>query len=146
MQPWLQMLSPMLNVRLPASGDIMMDYRPWTNWGEAEPSAGNPQIEDEIFRKVALPGKQLGRLIDAVNILIELAASDHPNLRTQPPQAISEFQSMSRQVINKKLDLQHSLRSEAQRALEQLRSADRQVFNALLAQYQEAPDRSAVQP
>jgi hypothetical protein len=143
MQPWLQMLSPMLNVRLPASGDIMMDYRPWTNWGEAEPSAGNPQIEEEIFRKVALPGKQLGRLIDAVNILIELAASDHPNLRTQPPRALSEFQSMSRQVINKKLDLQNSIRSDAQRALDQLRSADRQAFSALLAHYQDEPNGPA---
>lgn len=143
MQSWLQMLSPIMNFRLPASGDVVMDYRPWTNWGEAEPTAGNPQIEDEIFRKIALPGKQLGRLIDAVNILIELAAADHPNLRMQPPQALSDFQSMSREIIDKKLDLQNSIRSDAQRALDQLRSADRQAFNALLAHYQDEPNGPA---
>ena len=131
------MLSPMMNIRLPASGDVNMDYRPWTNWGEASPDAGSPKIEEEIFRNVALPGKQLGRLIDAVNALIEIATSDHPDLREQPRSEFTDFQSMADKIITKKKDLQNTMKSQAEQALEQLKTADREAFDSLLDQFQQ---------
>ncbi len=53
MDSWLKMFSPLLNVRMPAAGDVQMDYSPWTNWGWYSPRAGDPQMEDAIYRHVA---------------------------------------------------------------------------------------------
>ena len=115
MHPWLQMLSPMMNFRFPASGDMLMDYRPWTNWANANPNAGSPEIEDQVFRNVALPGKQLGKLIDAVTELIRLVASEHPEIREQYPAAFSTLEEMAGEITRKKLDLQNTMQAEAQR-------------------------------
>lgn len=139
MHPWLQMLSPMMNFRFPASGDMMMDYRPWTNWGNASPDAGSPEIEDEVFRNIALPGKQLGKLIDAVTALIQIVASKHPEIREQYPAAFIDIESLANDISRKKLDLQNTMKTEAQRALDLLRIADRKSFDALMAQYKQQP-------
>ncbi len=141
MESWLQMLSPMMNFRLPASGDMVMDYKPWTNWGQANPQAGSPQIEEEIFRDVALPGKQLGRLIDAVNALIEIDAKEHPGRHQEHEPAFQDLQTMTADIVQRKHDLQHTMKAEAERALELLGRADPEAFRALLEKYhrQSAP-------
>ena len=60
MDLWSQMLTPLMSLRMPCSGDVLMNYSPWTNWGWSDFDAGNPDMEQDIFTHVALPGKQLG--------------------------------------------------------------------------------------
>ena len=80
MDLWKEMLLPLTSIRMPASGDVTMNYSPWTNWGWSDYEAGDPETENEIFANVALPGKQLGKLTDAVMALIELAEKKDPRL------------------------------------------------------------------
>src|SRR6266496_1338122 len=94
-----QMLPPLVDFRFPAGGDMNMDFHPWTNWGDVDPNAGNQRIEDVIFRNVALPGRQLGRLIDVVAVLIEIAGLNREDAGSKWDKkvldAVADFRTMA---------------------------------------------------
>ena len=96
MDSWFRMLSPALSFRLPASGDVSMDYSPWTNWGisRSRATAGDPAIEAEVFAAVALPGKQLGKLTDATLALAELVKTVQPDILAQHPEQAAAIQAV----------------------------------------------------
>jgi hypothetical protein len=78
--PWSAASAWMEAVR--QSGAIQADawdYAPVTTWFSPNVTiyAGDPKIEERIFRAIASPGRQLGKLTDAV---LELASgrSDGP--------------------------------------------------------------------
>jgi hypothetical protein len=128
-------LSPLLSVRLPASGDMWMDYKPWTNWGVSSTKAGSPQIESGVFFDVALPGKQLGKLTDAVTALITIAKELQPDAIARHPErakAIEELLKMSSNIDLKKKELQKTIEAEALDALKRLRTADSAAFKSLV--------------
>jgi len=136
MQPLWPLFPPLVDFRFPAGGDMNMDFHPWTNWGDADPNAGNPRIEDVIFRNVALPGRQLGRLIDAVCVLINVAGIDPDNLDCQLDkkgiEAIKDFRSMADDIERHKKVLKETMLSQARRALERLKASDQPAYERLL--------------
>jgi hypothetical protein len=135
MEPWLQMLSPWTNIRLPASGDVRMDYSPWTNWGWSASVAGDPDVERELFTTVALPGKQLGKLTDIVTILLKLAEQTHKELeKDDPEQAIKirEFKKMVSDIQVRKEQIKQSAEEDANNALDRLKIADHSAFDRLI--------------
>ena len=121
--PWSRMLMPWMNIRMPASGDVLMNYNPWTNWGWSNYDAGNPEFEHEIFTKVALPGKQLGKLTAAVSTLIDLFEAVHPGLEEGPSEeavAIREFKELAEQIADRKAELEGTAKGNAESALRRL--------------------------
>lgn len=121
MDTWLKMFSPIMDVRLPASGDVSMDYQPWTNWGRVSVDAGTPEVEFEVFRNVALPGKQLGKLIDAVNVLIELADTDAIESLAESDEkkeALTNLTQLAGKIEAKKEELKQSAEAVAKKSLE----------------------------
>ena len=135
MNYWPQMLSPWMSIRLPGSGDVFMNYNAWTNWGWSDYEAGDPDIEHEIFTTVALPGKQLGRLTDAVLSLIELARKAHPKLdqgESEHALAFREFKELADRILITKRRLQGSVEGNAENALLRLKYTNRDAFNRLI--------------
>ncbi len=135
MDLWSRMLLPWLSIRLPASGDVLMNYNPWTNWGLSNYDAGNPEMEQEIFANVALPGKQLGKLSEAVKALIALAQEAHPELATedlQQPAAFREFLELADKISLRKEELKGTVEGNAKSALLRLKQSDREAYNRLI--------------
>jgi len=140
MDLWSQMLLPLMSIRLPASGDVSMNYNPWTNWGWSAYDAGDPDTEDEIFTNVALPGKQLGRLNDAVTALIDLAEETHPNLEEEHPEraeAFRKFKELAYKILNRKEALDGTMKGNAKNALLRLRDLDPKAFEQLIGELYE---------
>jgi hypothetical protein len=142
-EPWLQLLySPMMNLRFPSSGDVTMDYSPWTNWGQVSARAGSPRIESEIFRDVALPGKQLGRLIEAVDALVKVVKDEHPDSCARHEEAFTELATMTTDILRKKDDLKKVARTQAEDALKLLRAADYETFRELIVKYMQDAEQT----
>jgi hypothetical protein len=136
MEPWTWTFSPTVDFRFPAGGDVMMDYQPWTNWGRVSAKAGVPEIEAEIFRDVALPGRQLGKLINAVGILVALARRADPDVFERLPKeerdAIKDLETLASHVDEKKKELRGKVKDEADKALDRLKRADKDEYKKLV--------------
>jgi hypothetical protein len=94
--------------RLPLSGNVTQSINPWTmlfnpvgsQFGLVNIELGNsshPEVEQEVLIEVASYGKQIGRIEDALMVLL-----DHFNPKrplTDPEQrAIDELRSLAAQV------------------------------------------------
>jgi hypothetical protein len=66
--------------------------------------AKNPSQEKEIIEGVASYGKQLGRISDALNVLIPLVVSqmDHANLKQDERRALEAFTTMFEEIAKVK--------------------------------------------
>jgi hypothetical protein len=72
----------MPNLRLPLSGDVMQTINPW-NWFFKSTgsqfglvninlgSSADPELEEDILNEVGSYGRQLGRIGDALGVLIK---------------------------------------------------------------------------
>lgn len=87
--PWLPLLSYLHNplsawqlAQLPLSGDVNQAINPWTwTFGSASSQVGlvninlgrssNPELEQEVLDEVGSYGKQLGRIGDALAVLLK---------------------------------------------------------------------------
>lgn len=137
MDSWFRMLSPALSFRLPASGDVSMDYSPWTNWGISRPkaTAGNPQIEAEVFSGVALPGKQLGKLTEATLALAELVKTVQPDILKHHPEQAKAIQAvidLSKDVERAKDEHRKTAKAEAIEAMDRLRQSDPDQYRSFV--------------
>ena len=132
---WSPMWLPWMTIRLPASGDVAMNYNPWTNWGVSSYEAGDPELEREIFTSVALPGKQLGKVTEAVQALVDIAGEVHTDLESKFPnemRKIRDFEELNRKIEVKKGVLQKTLAGNAEDALDRLKSADHDAFEKII--------------
>jgi hypothetical protein len=73
---------PRNGTRQPLSGDVWQAINPWSWWLEStgqqvgfiniyQTEAGDPEQEREIVENVASYGKQLGRIIDALTVVLQ---------------------------------------------------------------------------
>ncbi|MGH3426506.1 MAG: hypothetical protein ACRDQZ_02850 [Mycobacteriales bacterium] len=70
LNPWQAWLS-MFGIRAPLSGDVTQDISP--SFGLVNinaTSSGNPELEKRIVTQVAGYGRQLGKLVEAVDVLV----------------------------------------------------------------------------
>ncbi len=126
---------PSVSFRMPGGGDVWMDYNPWTNWGVSSTTVGSPQIESGIFHDVALPGKQLGRLMDAVDGLATILQNERQDLLKKYPEpalALKELVDLANKIDVKKMELKKSVESEATDALSRLEKANAQAYKSLI--------------
>jgi hypothetical protein len=120
---------------MPGGGDVWMDYNPWTNWGVSSTTVGSPQIESGIFHDVALPGKQLGKLMDAVVGLATILEHEQQDILKKypaPAAALKELKDLGNEIDVKKMELKKSVESEATDALSRLEKADAQAYKTLI--------------
>ena len=101
--------SPM--TALPLSGDVTQTINPWTWWNTAvnqlggqfglininTMASGDPVLENQIVQNVASYGKQLGRMMEALNVVIakDLTLS---TLAPKDQETITAFQDMLAQI------------------------------------------------
>ena len=101
--------SPM--TALPLSGDVTQTINPWTWWNTAvnqlggqfglininTMASGDPVLENQIVQNVASYGKQLGRMMEALNVVIakDLTLS---TLAPKDQETITTFQDMLAQI------------------------------------------------
>jgi hypothetical protein len=132
----MKMLSPLFSLHMPASGDVWMDYKPWTNWGvTGNTKVGSPEIESGVFRDVALPGKQLGKLTDAVLALILIVRAANPGAIEQNAEherSIDDLLAMASNISLKKADLKKMVEADALEALRRLNDADPDAFKSMI--------------
>ncbi|MFM7631546.1 MAG: hypothetical protein ACKO43_07075 [Alphaproteobacteria bacterium] len=101
--------SPM--TALPLSGDVTQTINPWTWWNSAvnqlggqfglininTMASGDRALEQQIVENVASYGKQLGRMMEAVNVLIDKGITLN-DLTPQQKNQIKDFQTMAAQI------------------------------------------------
>jgi len=107
--------------RLPLSGNVTQSINPWT-WlfntvgskiGLVNIELGqssNPAVEEEVLSDVASYGKQLGRIEDALLVLL---AHFHPDRALTPDEqkAISDLRAIATDVAAVKTKHRHSTAS-----------------------------------
>lgn len=104
-------------IRAPFSGDVVQRIEPRLLSPEIK---GSPEIEARIQTEVASFGKQLGKVLEALQTLSAATATPLP-----------EIDSLVAGVETVKAQSKELLRAEAERALARLRAADEPAWRAL---------------
>lgn len=96
--------------RAPFSGDVTQEITPRFLSPDIK---GSPAIEEKVVREVASYGKQLGKVLEALQALS--AATDTP---------LPEIDALVAEVETVKADAKEALRAEAEAALMRLKAVD----------------------
>jgi hypothetical protein len=96
----------------PLSGDVTQAINPWSWWTNSMSQMGfininrmesaDPEVERQILEQVAGYGKQLGRIVEALSVL--LAHGERVELNPEERQAIDTFQKMAAKISAIKLN------------------------------------------
>lgn len=129
---WLRFFSPTFN--LPGSGSIgRFSYHPYTTWEATALFRGDGQVEQQVYREVASPGRQLGRLTEVVLELAAALAKLDRDIAASPN--IAALQQMAQSVEGIKQNLRDDAGTAAREALEHLKATDEDEFRRLLRRY-----------
>jgi hypothetical protein len=91
--------------KLPASGDVTQWINPITSWWSGNQisvnlvESGSPDTEAEILRRVGSYGRQIGKITDAMIVLLRHL----PDQETLPPEernVIKAFEKMANDVAD----------------------------------------------
>ena len=92
--------------KLPLSGDVTQEFNPWFWWRNSigqlgfininEMKVSDSEVEREIIENVAGYGKQLGRIGEALSVLLKHTRL--PDLRPGEQQALREFAEMASEI------------------------------------------------
>jgi hypothetical protein len=96
----------MPDFKLPLSGNVTQAINPWTNFFNPVVyinlgNSSNPEVEEQVLSDVASYGKQLGRISDALAVLL---AHFHPQkpLSLQEQKALHDFTRMLEDIADVK--------------------------------------------
>ncbi|HUN95249.1 MAG TPA: hypothetical protein VMU69_03295 [Bradyrhizobium sp.] len=100
--------------KLPLSGDVTQWIAPITSWWSGNQitvnlgESGSPDTEAEILRRVGSYGRQLGRVSDAMIVLLRHLPA---NLTQEEKDAIKAFEKMADQIADiKATHKRHAMR------------------------------------
>ncbi|MDB6061010.1 MAG: hypothetical protein JWM78_1113 [Verrucomicrobiaceae bacterium] len=144
---WLQMFSSSLtsptSVHLPGSGNIGgFTYQPYTVWEAPSLYRGNSTLEQSIYTEVASPGKQLGKLIDAVMALAHVVQTDSKTSNALNT-AIEELKPIADQINNLKAPHLNNIEQTARDDLDKLLRTNKKSLHALLTEYSKKLDKES---
>src|SRR5947207_12679139 len=94
---------PMSVFKLPASGDFNQWINPITSWWSGNQisinlgESGSPDTEAEILRRVGTYGRQLGKITDAMIVLLRLLPKS-ATLTKEESEAIEAFKDMANDI------------------------------------------------
>lgn len=103
--------------RLPLSGDVSQEIEPRFVSPDIK---GVPEIEQEVITTVASYGKQLGKILEALQTLGNQAGVDLP-----------EIESLNVEIEAAKTRAKEAVQARAEAALEDLRKVDEQSWRKL---------------
>lgn len=129
MFPWLYYWAPQFHY--PFSGAVNQDIAPTTDWffGGISSKAGDAKLEQDIFKKVASYGTQLGVLTDTVLWLAEGAAPD------KTPPALKELRDLQKEVEKLKSGRRDEKLAQVETVLEKLAQAEPKKLQDLLERH-----------
>lgn len=107
--------------RAPFSGDVTQEISPRLFSPEIK---GVPKIEHKIQTEVASFGKQLGKILEALQVLSD--ATDTP---------LPEIDSLISKVEAVKADSIEDIRKDAEAALKRLQAVDKEACQRLVSQH-----------
>ncbi|MGH3830867.1 MAG: hypothetical protein ACRDRS_10540 [Pseudonocardiaceae bacterium] len=99
-QLWQSWLS-MFGIRAPLSGDVTQDISP--SFGLVNinnTSSGDPELEKRIITQVAGYGRQLGKLLEAVDVLVQ--QQSHQGLDEADIHALEQLHKLAEQIAEVK--------------------------------------------
>ena len=105
--------------RAPFSGDVTQEITPRFLSPDIK---GSPAIEEKVVREVASYGKQLGKVLEALQALAEATGTDLP-----------EIDVLVEKIEVVKADTKQGLRSEAEAALARLKAVDEDGWRDLMS-------------
>ena len=130
----------------PFSGNVQQAINPWQWWiGALTPMNGlinitqyessNPKLEEEIIQHVAGYGKQLGKLVDAVSVLVEL--TDTKKLNTDQKKALQSLTELADALHAVKSQHHYQTLTPAQwekilEELKKLKAEDKKAFDTMM--------------
>jgi hypothetical protein len=91
--------------KLPLSGDVSQWINPITSWWSGNQitinlgESGSPEAESEILRRVGSYGRQLGKITDAMTVLLK-HLPDPENLPPDQRKAIKAFEKMADDIAD----------------------------------------------
>ncbi len=99
--------------KLPLSGDVVQSINPWTSlfspsggqYGLININLGNssePKVEEEVLSDVGTYGKQLGRIGDALIVLLKHLPPRDASLNHEEKAAIEALREMLDEIADKK--------------------------------------------
>ena len=129
--------------KFPLSGDVTQAINPWTWWLRMMSQIGfininmtkssDPQMERQIIENVAGYGKQLGRIIEALDAMVD--HTDSTGWSAEQKKALNEFTDIAREVAAVKGNFIAPTKVNIDRFLEgirQLKKEDEQEYGKLL--------------
>ena len=128
MFPWLYYCFWAPQFHFPFSGAVNQDIAPTTDWffGGIPDETGDARLEQDIFKKVASYGTQLGVLTDTVLRLAEGAAPD------KTPRALAELRDLQGKVETLKSGRREEQLARIAALLEKLAQKEPDALQALL--------------
>lgn len=146
-------------LKLPASGDVLQDYHPLTNWFSPQVTVnyqGDADIEREIAGQVASPGKQLGKVLE---VLLPIAAGagnlvdqslkdmdpdDKARAKTEFDKALKALREIREGIEKVKAEVKGTPLDQAKSGLDSLRAENRRQYDRLIRhRYEELDGISA---
>ena len=129
---WLRLFSPTIN--LPGSGSIGgFSYHPYTTWEAPALYRGDQNVEQLVYRDVASPGKQLGKLTEVVLELADAMAKLDSDIAAS--ENVRELKCMCERVEAIKQTVNVNAEATAKEALEKLKAVDPEKLNQLIKQF-----------
>jgi hypothetical protein len=127
---WLRLWSPTIN--FPGSGSIgRFNYHPNTSW-DASLYRGDQNVEQLVYRDVASPGRQLGKLTEVILELADALAKIDSDIAASTH--VAELRGMADHVEEIKQAVKTSAEDAAREALEKLKALDQKKFDDLIKQ------------
>ena len=135
---WLRPFWPTIRfpgvVRYPFSGDLGgFHFEPSTRWEAPSLYRGNDAVEQRVYREVASPGKQLGRLTDAVLALANTLVSSADG-KIDPPE-VAALRKIAAQIEEIKGSVADNTEQVARESLEKLAQSDPVRLRKVLDDY-----------
>lgn len=144
MDSWFRMVSSGLSkpiaINFPGSGSIGgFNYQPYTTWEAPSLYRGNIGVEQAVYNTVASPGKQLGKLTDAVIALADLMEKHlqiAPDTASPEKEKLDELREMCSMIERLKEPVVENLEQTAREDFAKLLKTNKKLAQSLLDELQ----------
>lgn len=141
---WFRFLSPTVQfphtIRYPAGGDFGgFTYQPYTKWEAPALMRGDDEVEQRVYREVASPGRQLGKLTEVVlELSTEISAMSQ---KSQDSTKTKELREISARILDIKKSVEDTAENQARDGLDRLGEKSKTRLKKFIEEYSNNLDR-----